>query len=114
MLTLFFSALQASLELLHVNNGSVDLDRESPRGFEIRRPKSVAAAGIGAGPGRNDSVATPTISDFSESPTLIGVGPSSDVAIVPKRGPRPPARKRPKSTPIPQNIHYMKTDRNKR
>jgi len=106
------TTIKASLELLHVNNGSVDLDRESPRGFEIRRPKSVAAAGIGAGPGRNDSVATPTISDYSET-TLIGIGPSSDVAIVPKRGPRPPARKRPKSTPIPQNIHYLKTDRNK-
>ena len=80
-------------------NSSIDLDRESPRGFEIRRPKSVAASG---------PLATPP-SDYSDG--VVGMGPSSDVAIVPKRGPRPPARKRPKSTPIPQNINYMKTDR---
>ena len=86
--------------MLHVNN---DLDRESPRGFEIRRPKSVAAASVTQG----RTVSTPP-SDYDP---MVGMGPSSDVAIVPKRGPRPPARKRPKSTPIPQNIHYLKTDR---
>ena len=34
-------------------------------------------------------------------------GPPSDVVIVPRRGPRPPSRKRPKSTPIINISHMM-------
>lgn len=60
--------------------------------FEIRRPKSVTA---------NASAFVPpsSIVDYERR--------EGEMAIVPKRGPRPPSRKRPKSTPILSNISYL-------
>ena len=93
---LYFLIFQASLEVLHVNGGS-----DSPRNFEIRRPKSAAAV-----PNTNNLATPPT-----DMPDFEVAEPHSDIAIVPKRGPRPPARKRPKSTPIPHDMNYMKPER---
>ena len=57
---------------LELINHSLDNSTLNDNSYEIHRPRSVAAA--------------------EQS--------NSDVVIVPKRGPRPPARRRPKSTPI--------------
>ena len=56
---------------LELINHSLDNSTLNDNSYEIHRPRSVAA---------------------EQS--------NSDVVIVPKRGPRPPARRRPKSTPI--------------
>ena len=69
--------LQASLELINHSLDRESNNRDSVDHYEIHRPRSVAVVN-GA--------------DHFEA--------NSDVVIVPKRGPRPPARRRPKSTPI--------------
>ena len=77
--SLFCNILQASLELInHSLDRETSNSRDTVDNYEIHRPRSVAVV--------NSS------QDNFEA--------NSDVVIVPKRGPRPPARRRPKSTPI--------------
>ncbi len=88
-----------------VNNNSGD---NHPRGsgnnnnHSGRRPKSVAGIVNGG-----------TVSDFNDSNDHDfedGEAVDNDSVIVPRRGPRPPARKRPKSTPV-INITQLMADK---
>ena len=82
--------LQSSTELLTQEDHETFLVERS------RRPRSVVPA-----MDHNDSI------HQQQHIVQHSSGPPSDVVIVPRRGPRPPSRKRPKSTPIINISHMM-------
>ena len=110
-----------------VNSNKNNVESPNPRAKSniknnrenVRRPKSVAGiiTSDSVSLTYNDDQQSYNYDEFSDGRRSgfdsVGEpedGPASDAAIVPRRGPRPPARRRPKSTPV-INITQLMADK---